>query len=47
MNRPAKEEEPKDDGEHELENRHSQPSLNELSESGDEDAANSGDDISC
>src|SRR5437899_11492769 len=47
VDRPAKQEDPQHDGQHELEYGHSQSALNQLSQSGNEEAANRGDDVSC
>lgn len=46
VDQPAKEEEPEHPREHELDDRHHQAPLNELSEPGNEEAAQRGDDIS-
>src|SRR5207247_5766385 len=47
VNRPPQQKKPEYDGEHKLQNRHSQSALNELPESRNEEAANRGDDVSC
>jgi len=44
---PSEQEEPEKDREAELKNRHSETALHELAKSGNEEAANRGDDVSC